>query len=114
MKTILLLAAFLVAGQALAGEPEVLLPGHVSPAWSRLASALAAKGNIQAPFTERRFFPFRRQPTVLHGVLRIARQGGLSLQYTDPDPSVLIADPDGLIFRDGRGRSHELPAGSDE
>ena len=114
MKAVLLLAALLAAGPASAAEPVVLSQGSVGPEWSRLAAALASKGNIEAPFTERRFFPFRRQPTVLNGVLRIAGRGGLSLQYTDPEPSVLVADPGGLIFRDGRGRSHELAAGSEE
>jgi hypothetical protein len=114
VRTALLLVSAIAAFRALGGEPERLSPGRVDPGWSRLAAALASKGNIEAPFTEFRHFPFRRQPTVLHGVLRISREGGLSLQYTDPDPSVLIADSAGLIFRDGRGRSHELAAGSDE
>ena len=69
---------------------------------------------MQAPFTERRFFPFRREPMVLKGVLRISPDRGLSLQYTDPEASVLIADPSGLFLRTSDGRTRELPSGSRE
>jgi hypothetical protein len=93
---------------------EVLTPASAAGEWAPLISALAAKGPIQASFTERRYFPFRRDPTILMGVLRISPEHGLSLQYTDPEPSVLIADSKGLIMRDKNGRSRERPSGSRE
>jgi hypothetical protein len=98
-----------------AGEEAVLLtPGAPQAQWSALFAALGAKGTVFAPFTERRFFPFRREPTILKGLLRFSADRGLSLQYTDPEPSVLIADSAGLLIRDRDGRSRELPAGSRE
>jgi hypothetical protein len=93
---------------------EVLAPGDLRGDWKPLVAALAAKGPIEASFTERRYFPFRHEPTILKGVLRISPERGLSLQYTDPEPSVLIADAAGLVQRDGRGRSRELASGSRE
>lgn len=111
------LAAFLAAallctarGADTPGEP--LSPGPGEGRWAPLIATLASKGPIVAPFTELRHFPFRRDPTVLKGVLRISPERGLSLQYTDPTPNILIADTAGLLTRDAGGRSRALPAGS--
>ncbi len=105
----------LLAVSLKAGEEGVLLsPGAPQAPWNALFEALGAKGTVVAPFTERRFFPFRREPAVLRGVLRFSSELGLSLQYTDPEPSVLVADSAGLLLRDGDGHSRELPAGSRE
>jgi len=82
--------------------------------WGPLMDSLASKGTVVAPFTEHRYFPFRREPTVLRGVLRLSPQRGLSLQYTEPEPSVVIADQAGLVLRDRAGRSREMPSGSRE
>ena len=97
---------------------------HPTPGWPStpakrargrpVIGALAAKGPIQASFTERRYFPFRREPTVLKGVLRVSPAHGLSLEYTAPEPGVIIADSAGLVVRSRDGRSHELAAGSRE
>jgi hypothetical protein len=111
-----ILASFALLTSAFgAPDPGVLLaPGAEEAQWRPLIDALAAKGAVQAPFTERRFFPFRREPMVLKGVLRISPDRGLSLQYTDPEASVLIADPSGLFLRTSDGRTRELPSGSRE
>ncbi|HXN35699.1 MAG TPA: outer membrane lipoprotein carrier protein LolA [Opitutaceae bacterium] len=80
--------------------------------WKPLIDSLAAKGAIRADFAERRFFPFRRQPMLLNGVLRISPERGLSLEYTSPERNVLIADSAGLLLKDAGGRRREMPAGS--
>jgi len=67
---------------------------------------------VVAPFEEHRYFIFRRTPLVLKGMIRISRERGLSLQYTEPDPSILIADSGGLLLRDKDGHTREVPAGS--
>jgi hypothetical protein len=98
-----------------AADPGVTLtPELASGEWKPLLTALAAKGGVQARFTERRYFPFRREPTILKGVLRISPKRGLSLQYTEPQPSILIADADGLVIRDSDGKSRAMAAGSRE
>lgn len=113
-RAIVLSLGFLAAAQG-AQEPGALLgPGAGEAQWAPLIASLAAKGTVLAPFTERRFFPFRREPTLLKGVLRISPERGLSLQYTDPEPNVLIADASGILLRDRRGRSREMPSGSRE
>jgi hypothetical protein len=103
-----------VARGARAQEPGTLLTAGTEGEWRPLIDVLAAKGTVAAPFTERRFFPFRREALVLTGVLRISRERGLSLQYVDPDPNILIADSAGLLLRDGRGRSRAVPSDSRE
>ncbi len=105
--------ALAAAARGAPGPGEALAPGSLGE-WSPLVAALATKGAIQASFTESRYFPFRKEPTVLKGVLRISPERGLSLQYTDPEPSVMIADAQGLVLRDARGRSREMAAGSRE
>jgi hypothetical protein len=111
----LAIAAFVAFASALAAQDAgtVLDPGN-SADWRPLLDALAARPTVVAPFTERRYFTFRHDPLVLHGVLRISREKGLSLQYTDPQPSIVIVDSAGLVLRDADGRVRTLPAGSRE
>jgi hypothetical protein len=98
-----------------ADDPGVLLtPGAPETEWKPLIDALASKGPVVGAFTERRYFPFRHGPMTLKGVLRISPEHGLSLQYTAPEPSVLIADPAGLVLKDREGRGREVPSGSRE
>jgi hypothetical protein len=106
--------ALAAAAHAAPGPGVSLDPASLPSDWAALVASLASKGAIEASFTERRYFPFRREATVLHGVLRIAPGRGLSLQYTDPEPSVMIADASGLVLRDPRGRSREMASGSRE
>lgn len=96
-------------GLALAPGPR-LIPGRDDATWHGLFAKLASEGAVRATFTEERFFPFRRAPIVLHGVMRHAPGHGLSLQYTDPEPQVVIVDEHGLILRDAHGHVREMPA----
>jgi len=112
-------AAGLAAGPALAAAPTSpvppLAPGPVlglgagAAAWGALFAALAQQGAIAAPFTELRHFPFRHLPVVLPGELRFDPSHGVSLHYPGPPEATLIVDDRGLVLRDARGRTHELP-----
>ncbi|HMD59905.1 MAG TPA: outer membrane lipoprotein carrier protein LolA [Opitutaceae bacterium] len=105
-------ALALIASAHAEQDPGALLsPGAGEAQWRPLVEALAAKGTVMAAFTERRFFPFRRAPMLLRGVLRISPERGLSLQYTDPDESILIADSVGLLLKDREGHLRDLPSG---
>jgi hypothetical protein len=99
---------------ALGAEPAgtLLAPGPAEAQWRPLIDSMAAKGAVVAPFTERRYFPFRREPTVLSGVLRFSPERGLSLEYTRPEESIVIADSGGLLLRDREGRARQMPSGS--
>jgi hypothetical protein len=112
---VLLTVALAGAARAQSDAAVLLSPADVAGGtWSPLLTALAAKGGVQASFTERRYFPFRSRATVLQGTIRISPARGLSLQYTGDDPNTLIADTQGLLVREPDGRSRELPAGSRE
>jgi hypothetical protein len=110
-----LLAAAVGTGLRGADEPATLLSADTGEGeWRPLIDQLASKGAVVANFTEKRYFPFHRGPTTLKGVLRFSPAKGLSLQYTEPEPSVLIADAEGLLLRDKEGRTQGLPADSRE
>jgi hypothetical protein len=100
------------AGPAGADPPVALTPDLAAGEWKPLIDALASKGAVEASFTESRYFPFRAEATVLTGTLRISPDRGLSLGYTKPEVSTLIADSSGLLSRDSEGRSREMPSGS--
>lgn len=79
------------------------------PGWSELGGELRARACIAADFTEERWFPFKRTPTVLHGEVRISADRGLSLSYLDPDRQVVIIDAKGSLLRSQAG-DRALPA----
>lgn len=79
------------------------------PAWQELFARLAAQTTRQSNFEERRYFPFRREPVVLKGEIRIVPGRGLSLRYVSPEPRVLIVDAQGVLLREGDGRERPMP-----
>jgi hypothetical protein len=87
-----------------------LIPGENDAAWQPLFAALAAKGTVCSAFTEQRWFPFHKTPVVLEGEMRFSPTRGLSLRYVKPDERLMVADARGLLLRDARGRSREVPA----
>jgi hypothetical protein len=111
------LCALALAARASGAAPPLLSPRTVlpdpaaEPAWRTLFAELAPKGSRESSFVERRYFPFRRQPVVLTGEIRIAPGLGLSLDYLTPEPRILIADRRGLLMRDGRGHERAVPGG---
>lgn len=74
-----------------------------APAWAELLAAFAARHDSLAQFTERRHFPFRKQPVELTGTVRVSKQHGLSLQYVTPEARIVIFDARGVVLRDARG-----------
>jgi hypothetical protein len=106
--------ALTAAAHGATDSGDILTPESAAGEWRPLIGALASKGPLQATFTEHRYFPFRREPMALKGVLRISPERGVSLQYTQPEANVLIADSAGIILRDRSGRSREISAASRE
>ena len=118
---LLVLYAFTVA--VLAAQTVPTLDGLVSPAtrlekpandpgWSELFTQLAPNKTRHSKFEERRYFPFRKAPTVLQGEIRIVPERGLSLRYLEPEPRILIVDKNGLLMRDESGQERAAPADS--
>jgi hypothetical protein len=87
--------------------PEIFA-GGADGGFLDLFRALAAQGSVRSDFVEYRWFPFRTAPVVLRGEMRFSRELGLSLHYTKPQESIVIADSAGLILRDATGRSREV------
>jgi hypothetical protein len=114
LRLVIAALAFAAVAHGASEAADILTPEGAAGEWKPLIGALASKGPMQANFTEHRYFPFRREPMVLKGVLRISPERGVSLQYTDPEPNILIADPKGLILRDRGGHSREISAASRE
>src|SRR5687767_2106568 len=56
-----------------------------SAEWADLVRQYAEKPDGVADFEERRHFPFRKEPIVLQGQVRVSRRHGLSLHYTSPE-----------------------------
>lgn len=106
---LLALAALAVpVGRAQPRETEIAIDRD--PGWLALLQRLHPIRDRQAPFEERRFFPFRRSPVVLTGTVRLAPGRGLSLGYERPLPRVVIIDAAGVLIR---GESGERAAPAD-
>lgn len=82
---------------------------NAEPEWQSLFNKLAAQGPVFSHFTENRWFPFKKIPVVLKGEMRLAPGRGMSLRYTQPENRTMIMDERGLLLRDDRGRSREVP-----
>jgi glycosyltransferase involved in cell wall biosynthesis len=70
-----------------------------APAWSELAAGFARNPDVTADFSERRFFPFKKEPVELKGEVRVSASRGLSLHYTAPEDRTVILDEKGVLIR---------------
>ena len=100
-----------VSGGLLSNENRLSDPAS-DPIWSPLFEKLAPHRTRQSSFEERRYFPFRREPVVFRGEIRIVPDRGLSLRYLEPEPQVMIVDEKGLLLRDAEGRERAAPSDS--
>ena len=103
---LVLLCALHVSARAGEADPLVraeyrLAPG--APAWSDLAGTFAHNPDTAADFTERRFFPFKKEPVELKGEVRVSTARGLSLHYTAPEERTVILDARGVLIRGAAG-----------
>jgi hypothetical protein len=91
-----------------AAESELIAPANRMPAgapgWQDLAKRFREHGDVTADFEERRYFPFRTEPVVLKGEVRVSSQHGLSLHYTAPEERTVVLDEHGLLTREPGGR----------
>lgn len=81
------------ANRVVAGAPE----------WRDLIARFARQPDAIAEFEERRFFPFRKEPVVLRGEVRVSRTRGLSLHYTAPEERIVVVDQQGILMRAADG-----------
>jgi len=95
---------FVCGSMGRAAETDPLLnPAHrlppAAPAWQDLSEAFAHSPDATADFTERRFFPFKKEPVELKGEVRVSTTRGLSLHYTAPEERTVILDQQGVLIR---------------
>lgn len=74
------------------------------PAWREIFQRLAPVRNRECAFQERRYFPFRRKPIELSGLVRLAPGRGLSLDYLAPEARLVIIDREGVLLREAGGQ----------
>jgi hypothetical protein len=77
--------------------------------WADLVRQYANKPDGIADFEERRHFPFRKEPIVLKGQVRVSRRHGLSLHYMSPETRTIIFDEKGMLVRDPAGQKSPPP-----
>ena len=109
-----LLPSLRAAELAQPGEAIDTVAGLVQ--WGPLLLKLANQGAVYSTFSEERWFPIRKKPTVLEGELRFSQELGLSLRYLKPEEKMMILDDKGLLLRDAKGRqkaSSQDTAGSE-
>ena len=80
-----------------------------APEWRDLVAQFAARPDTLADFEEKRFFPFRNEPAVLRGQVRVSQAHGLSLAYREPEERTVILDAQGMRVREPAGRSAPPP-----
>lgn len=105
-------AAGVPAVAAIITPDTILADPERDPAWRELIVKLAPSRTRQSRFEERRYFPFRREPVVLQGEVRIVPELGLSLRYVGAESRVMIVDQKGLLMRDEQGRERAAPTDS--
>jgi hypothetical protein len=100
----LTLTALAGAADKTAKTPPAGRVSASSPEWAELVGRYAAQPDGVADFEERRYFPFRQEPVVLKGQVRVSRRHGLSLHYTAPEERTLILDDKGMLVREPKGQ----------
>jgi hypothetical protein len=99
-----------IAGPA--GEETLIAPAHRiqsnAAEWRELAEQFTRQPDATADFQEKRFFPFRKDPVVLTGEVRVSRAKGLSLRYATPEERTVILDERGVLVRE-RGSEKAAP-----
>lgn len=100
----LLVVLTMVLSTVWAGQPALPRISPDAAEWRGLATKFAQQPDALADFEERRQFPFRREPVLLKGEVRVSRQHGLSLSYTAPEPRVVIVDAKGVLVRETAGQ----------
>lgn len=85
------------------------LQAELDTRWEERLAALTTPQTLSAAFTEYRHTPLKKKPVVVGGMVRIARNRGLSLSYDTPGAPLVILDEKGLLLRHRDGREQSAP-----
>lgn len=91
---------------------EVVAATDQESPWRPVLEALAAKGDIFAQFSEARWFPFRKEPAILTGEIRLSRSQGMSIRYLKPEERLVVVDERGLFLKNAQGRIRTMSTDS--
>ncbi|MFT3868091.1 MAG: outer membrane lipoprotein carrier protein LolA [Nibricoccus sp.] len=105
----LFFAALVLQAAAIPEMGPQLVAGKNDAAWLPLFAELGARRSVVSEFTEHRWFPFKKIPVVLKGVMRLSPELGMSLGYTDPEKRTIVIDSRGLLLRDQNSHQREIP-----
>lgn len=87
-----------------AAADPLVAPAHRlqadDPAWRDLLTLVEHRPDATAGFEERRYFSFKKTPTLLKGEVRVSTARGLSLHYVEPQERTVIIDDRGLLLRE--------------
>lgn len=98
--------------QANEAADEPLSPINVSALdadWQALFDLMHAVDYVAAPFTEERYFTFRRTPKAYAGIFRKDPDGHVSLAYTTPETVALHLGEGFAFYRKGEGTVRRIP-----
>lgn len=79
------------------------------PQWQAVFDSLSGKDRIEAEFSERRFFPFRRFPLRTGGVMVYNKQKGFALNYTEGRGDTVFILPHGVLIARGDHPPEAIP-----
>ncbi len=95
---------------AVSAIAETLDPFNFPDDWKVLIDDLRTNRPLRADFAETRTLPFRRDPVLLSGTLRLDDEGALSLHYPEAEDSlVIVIDRDGMAMRSNADPWRSLP-----
>ena len=107
---LLLLCAGLILAPLTTSASQRLDPPNLPETWQDLFINLRGRPPLRANFSEERILPFRRDPIVLNGILRLDTNRGLSLHYPEAKGSpTTVIDSMGMATRSNETDWQVLP-----
>lgn len=109
---LLLFTATLLCAGTLRAQMQAVDLSTPPPQWQAIFDDLAKHPRIEADFSERRFFAFRRSPRRLEGQMIYNSKRGFALSYSAPRYTVFVQPGLGIHVVRAEGEADEVPQGA--
>lgn len=106
---LLLLGAGLLCAPRVFAQAQPIDLNAPPPQWQAVFASLSGRPRIEATFSERRFFPFRRFPLRTEGVMVYNSKKGFALDYTQGRKETVFIRPQGVFLARGEGKFEAVP-----